>query len=250
MVFSSWLINGRAVLLEWWWKVPRANASMAKTTVSQKCAIHAKSQLLSMLRTSTSVPNDQLAIQFFPWYVNVCLNRKLQLIDIRPALRSRLLKNHSTYFATSDFALYFQRYFKFKWPFPFEDAYGSCAESGDYCMSRLFEYHHHNLRSWIIEADFVERFSELAEDVIVSRNETNALSKTLDHSSTLSLECSHGPFRNTGSSHETYSDLRLKFMDTELMEDLFLNIPRSEWFWRNEERYIKHIKRQLASLIH
>lgn len=95
-------------------------------------------------------------------------------------------------------------------------------------MSRLFEYHHRNLKSWTIGVDFVERFSEMAKVVIVSSNETKALSKTLDHSSTLSQGCSHGAFMDTSSSHNIYSDLRLKFMDTELMEDLFLNIPRSE----------------------
>jgi hypothetical protein len=73
--------------------------------------------------------------------------------------------NHN-YFAINDFAEYFRRYYKFNWPFPFEDAYVYDRAANTYRISPIFERYHRNISYWGVQKPFLERFPELVNDII------------------------------------------------------------------------------------
>lgn len=73
--------------------------------------------------------------------------------------------NHH-YFSSSDFSEYFSRYYKFNWPFPFEDAYVYDKAANTYRVSPIFERYHRNISYWGVQRPFLERFPELTHDII------------------------------------------------------------------------------------
>jgi Domain of unknown function (DUF3425) len=89
-----------------------------------------------------------------------------KLTTIRPALRDRLVEGNHQYFSTNDFSDYFSRYYKFNWPFPFEDAYVYDRAANTYRISPIFERYHRNISYWGVQRPFLERFPELVHDII------------------------------------------------------------------------------------
>lgn len=158
--------------------------------------------------------------------------KRCVLNAIRPALRGRLAQHHSEYFGTSDFALYFQRYFKFNWPFSFDDTYRYCSKSKTYHASPLFKQYHINLRSWVIDTAFFERFPELAEDILVPYTSIPHAPVSpgilpIDSLNTNLRSCADAKGgHNYCSQNGKLSDS--SFGDTSLMAELFSCIPRTE----------------------
>jgi hypothetical protein len=124
--------------------------------------------------------------------------------------------NHH-YFSSSDFSEYFSRYYKFNWPFPFEDAYIYDKAANTYRVSPIFERYHRNISYWGVQRPFLERFPELAQDIICfdGPNPIN-----LGGARAVMMENRHS---ETGSSEKSYSGV---FTEGELTE-LFNDYPRT-----------------------
>ncbi|CZR67335.1 uncharacterized protein PAC_17234 [Phialocephala subalpina] len=106
-----------------------------------------------------STKQHPIAIDFFVW----------------PALRDRLVETHHDYFTTSDFSIYFRNYYKFSWPFPFEDTYIYCKDTNTYQLSPVFERYHRDLKYWGVEKPFLEKFPELAQDISLCLSDADPL---------------------------------------------------------------------------
>lgn len=101
------------------------------------------------------------------------LETRRQPINIRPALRDRLVEANLQYFATRDFSIYFRRHYKFSWPFSFEDAYIYCKDSNNYRLSPIFERYHRDLKNWGVEKPFLQKFPELAQDISLCHSDAD-----------------------------------------------------------------------------
>lgn len=93
----------------------------------------------------------------------------------RPALRERLIDNNHSYFATSDFGAHFSRYYKFHWPYSFEDTYVYDSAADTYRITPIFERYHRNIKYWGVEKPFLERFPELVHDITVCDSPESSL---------------------------------------------------------------------------
>ena len=98
---------------------------------------------------------------------------------IRPALRDRLVDGNHNYFATNDFSEYFRRYYKFNWPFSFEDTYIYDRAANTYRISPIFERYHRNITYWGVQKPFLDRFPELVSD-IMGNNEASQRPRSLE----------------------------------------------------------------------
>ncbi|KAL3418084.1 bZIP transcription factor [Phlyctema vagabunda] len=87
-----------------------------------------------------------IPIDFFPW----------------PALRDRLVQHHSDYLSTADFCTYYKKYFKFAWPFSFDDTYCYNASTKTYTINPVFERYYNDERYWVMEERFFEKYPEFS----------------------------------------------------------------------------------------
>ncbi|RDW74140.1 hypothetical protein BP5796_07582 [Coleophoma crateriformis] len=98
---------------------------------------------------SQQINQHPIPIDFFPW----------------PALRDRLVRQHSYYFSTAEFSVYYRQHFKFCWPFRFEDTYCYDSATNSYSISPLFIRYHRDMRCWSMQKRFFEKFPEFVGDI-------------------------------------------------------------------------------------
>lgn len=68
-------------------------------------------------------------------------------------------------FQTQDLSHNYSRHLRFDWPFSFEDAFFFDELSQVYYPSPLFERYHRDLKYWMVNESFYERFPELMGDI-------------------------------------------------------------------------------------
>lgn len=104
-----------------------------------------------------------IPIDFFPW----------------PALRDRLVRHHSYYFATTEFSIQYRLHFKFIWPYGFDETYRFDQQTGQYAISPLFDQYHRDMRCWSLEPVFFQKFPELIGEISVYESEVDPCSPSL-----------------------------------------------------------------------
>ena len=66
-----------------------------------------------------------------------------------------------------DFAAAFQRYFRFDWPFSFEDTFHFDHQTSSYYPSPLFERYHKDLKYWTMDQAFFQMFPSVVNGISV-----------------------------------------------------------------------------------
>lgn len=105
--------------------------------------------MLTYYSLAQSSVRHPVSIDFFAW----------------PTLRNRLLANHNIIFQTSELSRAYSQYVHFDWPFSFEDAFYYDEQAGIYAPSPIFERYHRDLKYWVVEPPFYEKFPEMMGDI-------------------------------------------------------------------------------------
>lgn len=90
-------------------------------------------------------------------------------------MRERLVMSKE-YWLTDDFWECFSKYFRFMWPFPFEDMYAVHLCTGRFYFSTLFENQLQDLTTWQMERQFFMLFPELVDDIKVAQPHSSEFS--------------------------------------------------------------------------
>jgi hypothetical protein len=133
-------------------------------------------------------------------------------------LRDRFVTSDHDYFATSDFSDYFRRFYKFNWPFAFEDTYIHDIHTNTYRVSPIFQLYHENISYWGVQMPFFKRFPELAQDIIPRHD--NTPSATMERIQTSGKVPESGHL--VGKADISMSDM---FAQGDLLEELFNGYP-------------------------